>query len=138
MKSTPATQPASDKIKGWLESMNTSLGIDDFLKNFNLSKEVVVETLFYFAAGFAIGFFGKRYLRHVVIAIVLLVIMLKGMEMAGVGIITLNWFRIKELTGVAPSDSLSSIFAVYLAWLQTHVRQSVAIVVGIVIGSRVG
>lgn len=102
------------------------------------SKEVIVETLIYFGAGCAFGFLAKRYLKHVIIALILLVVLIKGMEWANIGMTTINWDRVKELTGLSPSDSVSSVSSIFIAWVQSHIRQSIAVVVGVLVGAKLG
>lgn len=125
-----------NETTGWVDSMKSSLS--NFITSMTESKAVIAETLAYFAAGFAVGFLAKRYLRQLFIVIVVSIIVIKGLEYAGVGTVALNWSRVKELTGVSTTDTLGAVAQAYLAWLQMHIRQTVAVVVGFLVGTKVG
>jgi|SRR5579859_2749652 len=127
-----------EEVEGWLGSIFSTLHIDTLLEKLNLSQETVIETSIYFTGGVVFGFFAKRYLRQLAIALVLLLLIIKGMELANIGTMIVNWDHIKELTGIAPTDSINSVTSMYLAWLQSHIRQSIAVVVGIFVGSKIG
>ncbi len=127
-----APEPIQEAPKGWFESINEKF------QEAIASKEVIVETLIYFVVGAALGFLAKKYLKHLLIALVLLVILIKGLEWANVGTMTINWDHVKEITGLSPDDSATSIAGMFFAWVQSHIRQTIAIVVGILIGSKIG
>lgn len=123
---------------GWIDSITSKFNFDSFLKQFNVTTATVVEVSTYFGAGLAIGFLAKRYLKQLIVGIILVVLFLKGLEYFGVSSLTVNWTRIKELTGIAPTDTIGGLAQIYLAWLQTHVRQTVSAVIGFLVGMKLG
>jgi uncharacterized membrane protein (Fun14 family) len=125
-------QPMSEAPQGWGEYFN-----EKFQEAIS-SKEVIVETLIYFVVGAIIGFLSKKYLKHVLLALVLLVVIVKGMEWANIGTMSVNWEHVKELTGLSPDDSVTSVTGMLLAWVHTHVRQSIALVIGFLVGAKIG
>lgn len=122
--------------KGWIQTITEYLNFDSFLSKFNLSTAIVLETLGFGAAGFLAGLLVKRYAQQVIIGIILFFLLLKGFEYFGVGSMSLNWARVKELTGITPDATFGSICSSLMTWLQQHVRQAIAIVVGFVAGLK--
>lgn len=128
-----AEQPA-----GWLSSLTHSFNFDDFLQKFNVSTVMLLEMLVYVGAGFVAGFLFKRYFKQVAVGLVLFFLAIKGLEYAGIGALSLNWVRIREIFGFEQGATLETIIKAQLAWMQGHVRQTISVAVGFLIGVKVG
>jgi uncharacterized membrane protein (Fun14 family) len=123
---------------GWIEQLAQKINADTFFRKFNLTTAQVIEIITFFIGGIAAGFLAKRYFKHVIIAIVLLVVLLKGMEHFGITTVVFNWARMKELTGVGPRDTVSDIVHTYAYWLKTHIPVTIGVVVGFLLGLKIG
>lgn len=133
------SQPMQEAPQGWGESIKNWFGsLSEKFQESIATKEILFETLIYFTIGAAVGFLAKKYLKHLLIAVVLLVVIIKGMEMANIGTMNVNWDHVKELTGLSPEDSVTSVTSMIFAWIQVHIRQSIAFVIGMFIGSKIG
>ncbi len=124
--------------QNWISQLADKINMDSFLNQFNLSTVFVITLFTYFAGGVLTGFVAKRYLKALVITLLLCFLLLKGLEYLGVSSISFNWARVKELTGIAPTDTVGDIFRTYTAWLQQHIGETVASVIGFIIGIKLG
>ena len=122
----------------WIEQLAVKLNADTFLQRFNLTTVQVIEMLTFLGGGVAAGFLIKRYFKHALIALILLVALLKGMEYFGITTVVFNWARMKELTGIGPNDTVSDILNMSFLWLKTHIPLAIAGVIGMLIGAKLG
>lgn len=125
------------KSAGWIESTAAKFNFDTFLKKFNLTTAALIEMAAYFGAGFLAGLFVKRYLKQLLIAVVVFFLIVKGLEYTGIGSMIFNWGRVKEVTGISPSDTVGTLSNGCFTWVQTHVRQVISTLIGFLIGMRV-
>lgn len=132
------TIPVDQKQVGWIESITSKINIDSFLKKFNITTATLVEMVTYFGVGIALGFFIKRYLKFVIALIIILFLIVKGFEYTGISSFVLDWGRIKELTGIAPTDTIGSIVRIKFEWIQHHAWQAVSLAIGVLVGLKLG
>lgn len=123
---------------GWISQLASKINMDSFLNQFNLSTVYVITLFTYFAGGALAGFIAKRYLKALVITLLLCFLLLKGLEYLGISSITFNWLRIKELTGIGPGDTVGNIVRNYAAWLQQHLGETISAIIGFIIGVKLG
>lgn len=122
---------------GWIESFAQKINMDRLLQRFNLTTAVVLETALYFGGGVVMGFFAKRYLKQVIVGTIVLFFALKGLEYAGIiEPSVFNWLRIKELTGISPNETLSTVGKTWIVWMQRHIRQAVSAILGFWVGLK--
>lgn len=131
-------QSQASPKQGWISQLASKINMDSFLNQFNLSTVYVITLFTYFAGGVLAGFIAKRYLKALIITLLLFFLFLKGLEFLNVTSISFNWSRIKELTGIAPSDTVGDIFRHYAAWVQEHLGETIAAVIGFIIGIKLG
>jgi len=122
----------------WIEELAEKLNADTFFRKFNLTTAQVIEILTFFIGGIAAGFLIKRYLKHALVAAILVIALLKGMEYFGVSTVVINWRRMKELTCIGPNDTVSDVLNMYLSWLKTHIPQTIGALVGMLLGAKLG
>lgn len=122
----------------WISQLADKINMDSFLNQFNLSTVYVITLFTYLGSGALAGFVAKRYLKALIITLLVCFLMLKGLEYLGVSSISFNWVRVKELTGIAPNDTVGDIFRTYGVWLQQHIGETIASVIGFIIGIKLG
>jgi uncharacterized membrane protein (Fun14 family) len=124
--------------KGWLDSIKENFNIDMLMHRLDLSTSHIIEMAAYSGMGFCLGFFLKRYFRQAFFGLLIFFVVIKVLEYAGIGVLAMNWARVKELTGIAPHDTLEGLFHSSIAWMQNHARQTLSIGIGMLVGYKLG
>ena len=122
--------------KGWVDTFDSKVNLGGFLKNFNIKTVVIVETVAYFSVGVFSGFIIKNYLKPLLVMALVYFLLLKGLEYVGIGVMVLNWEKVRMIVGMGSQDTLDSLARMYFLWMQTHVRQVVSWVFGFLVGIR--
>ncbi|MBN1549662.1 hypothetical protein JW872_03300 [Candidatus Babeliales bacterium] len=126
--------PVPVQPQGWFSGFSWG----NFLQRFDLSANTATELVSYVGVGFACGFLIKRYLRSVIILFLAMFLLIKVVEYMGVGFFIFNWDKFKDMTGIAPTDTIDGVTRVWFAWAQSHVTHVVCVVVGFIFGTKVG
>lgn len=104
--------------------------------NLDASSYKIVEALTYAGVGFFIGFFLKKYAREVILCTVVLFVTLFLFD--NFKLITFDWHKIRELTGISTSETVGSLFKDYYDWLRSHIVLMVSAFVGFLLGYKLG
>ena len=131
-----AQQPAQQS--GFVDRMASVVNLDWLFGKVHMTTAMAIEMLLYFGAGFFFGLLVKRYARYVVSFAIICVLVSVGFQYMGLLTFTIHWPRVKELTGIAPADTIGSLATAYMAWLKGHLRQVVSALVGFLLGFKIG
>lgn len=131
-----AQQPVSRP--GWIVELASKINIDDFLKKFGLNTAGLIEMVTYCLGGILVGFLSRRYLKQVIIFGIALFLLLKGLEYTNMTVISFNWAKMKEITGIGPNDTVSSVLQNYACWIQDHMPLTIGALIGFLIGLKLG
>jgi uncharacterized membrane protein (Fun14 family) len=136
MAATPLPIPAAPIKNGFLEILKEKISFAVIKEKLNISKEQFVELATYFAIGFFTGFLFKKYARYLIISLILLALALKYMESSG--LITLHWDKIQSVVTVNQTGGFEQLYHVAVEWVKAHVSLSISLVVGFIVGYKVG
>lgn len=115
--------------------MKTKNYLEDFFKDI-FSSAKFVDIVIYAGIGFLIGFLFKRFFKVLIVALLITVLGLKGLEYFS--FITINWMKIYAVTGIAPADSLEGLVNVFIAWVRVNALIVLSSFGGFVLGYIVG
>jgi uncharacterized membrane protein (Fun14 family) len=121
-------------IHNWYESAKNF--IDEWARKINLTGAQVMEFLSYLGIGFVVGFLFKKFSSHALIAIGVFILGVLGLET--LGILTIDWTQVNNLTGIGPSDTIGSLLSNYFMWLKEHFGVVLSAFIGFLIGYKVG
>jgi len=116
-----------EKFKVWVQ---------DWFTRLDLSTTKILELLTYFGVGFFVGFLLKKYFKYIFIAILILGLGLFILQNSNV--ISIDWVKIRQLTGVSPEDTLGSLFQIYLDWIKQNLLIIITGFVGLLVGYKIG
>jgi len=121
---------------GWFETLKHKMKIDTLMKNFNLSKDKLIEMGIWLGIGFLAGFLFKKYAQYLVIVVLTLVSLavLQQFEFITVGI---NWAKFQGLQPVSVSDG-ANLLTVYWEWVKANFAVVFSFSVGFFVGLKVG
>ncbi len=108
----------------------------DWFTRLDLSTAKILELLTYFGVGFFVGFLLKKYFKYIFIAILILGLGLFILQNSN--IISIDWVKIRQLTGVSPEDTLGSLFQIYLDWIKQNLLIIITGFVGLLVGYKIG
>lgn len=125
-------ESAMTNIKdGW----NTMMS-EEWLRSVGLENPEIGHSVVCFLAGFTSGFLLKKYLKLLLVGTIIALLMLKGFEWYR--IITIDWATLNTTLGFQPTDTVEIMIAAWYGWLKAHMLISSAIVVGFLIGYKLG
>jgi len=132
-----------EQINSLIESIKNFWSEFDFrawTEKIGANSGEAFETAIYFGLSFAVGFFLRRYGRHVLFALIVSVFIIKGLE--HFNFLTIDWDTIKTAFGIGldPDGGLAqqSVIATAAEWIKANVILSIAAAVGFLIGYKVG
>ena len=120
--------------QNWFEVIKEKIGTT--AESLNLSSAVVTESAIAVGAGFAIGYFAKKYGRPLFTTTILLIALLAVLHYFS--IITIEWSKIKALIGLSPQEDAQAVVANITEWMKAHIPALVAGGVAFFIGNILG
>lgn len=124
----------SENISNFFE--NLKMHFSNFISRFDLSFNRAIELLAYLGIGFFVGFLLSRFGRLFILILVVLAV--GTITFDYLGIISIDWNVVRELTGFAPGETVSSIFETYYHWLKSHIAIVLSAFIGFLIGYKIG
>jgi len=122
--------------QGWLDTLKQTFSLEELGKRFDLSLNNILEMSAYLGIGFISGFLVKKYGRYVVCAVLIAGLSIWGLE--HLNIITIDWARAKDVIGVSDTQTVQSLWGIYIAWVKEHIFAAAGVVIGFLVGYRVG
>lgn len=113
-----------------------SFSLKDWSEKVAGESAQAVQAAIYFAGAFVIGFFLKKHLKLILMAIIFSVIVIKTMEYNA--LLMINWEAAKTFVGLAPTADLNSLIGSFIGWVKGHILLSLATFVGFLIGYKLG
>lgn len=107
----------------------------------NLSEEVsgapsMVHVGMWFGSGFILGFLFKKYFKVTVAALILSVLVIKGLEQQNM--LFINWALIKQTVGIQPDMQWQELLQAMWSFAQQNLIVLIAGVGGFLIGHHLG
>ncbi len=122
--------------QGWWDVLRETFSLEQLSKRFNLSFNNLVEIAAYLSIGFISGFLIKKYGRYVVCIVLVTGACIWGL--AYLKVITIDLMKAKAILGISETQTVESLWNIYGIWIKEHILAAVSIVIGFVIGYRVG
>ncbi|MGA9531053.1 MAG: hypothetical protein WBQ73_04175 [Candidatus Babeliales bacterium] len=121
----------------FIDKIKHSLQWDTWKKNFAFSQEALTEVGIYLGIGFVLGFLLKKYSTFVVI-VTLTVVGFVVLQHVGVLSFSINWTMIYEKLGFEPLVYGDNFLNTYWQWASENVRIVISLIVGFLVGLKVG
>lgn len=97
---------------------------------------LALEAAIYFVGSFFFGFLFKKYFSYVLLSIVITVGILLFMQHNQM--ISINHETMRSFFGLNPHTDVSSLIGMLIEWIKNNVLLSVAVLVGFVLGFKLG
>ncbi len=124
------------QIQGWWDTLRETFSFEQLKERFNLSFNTLVEIVAYLGIGFIGGFLIKKYGRYVVCVVLVTGVCIWGLVY--LKIITVDWVEAKAVLGISQTQTVESLWNIYSIWIKEHILAAASIILGFVIGYRVG
>ena len=128
----------SESSAGVIETLKDSLQPESVANKFGLNKNLLMDVGVYGAIGFIVGFLLKKYSEYF-ISLVLIVVGIIVLQQFGYIAVSINSAKMYSALGLEDmSMTGGSLSAFVWDWAQTHAVSSASMVVGFLIGLKVG
>jgi len=129
-------QTQQPQPQGWWDTLKETFSLEHISKRFNLSFTNLIEVASYLSIGFISGFLIKKYGRYVVC--ILFIAGLSICILAYLNVATIDWVKARVVLGISNTQTLDGLWQLYTTWIKEHILAAVSIVVGFLIGYRIG
>ncbi|MCX5925160.1 MAG: hypothetical protein NT124_02585 [Candidatus Dependentiae bacterium] len=119
------------------DTIKDSLKVDDAIAKVKDSKELLLWAAIYGGIGFISGFFFRQYNRYL-IALLLFIGVLVGLQYMGVLTIVVNQEKLSSFFGVQSAVANDQFFMIFFEWIKANVFIAIAFAIGFLLGIRVG
>lgn len=126
----------TDVGSSWFEKIKETVNADAWLAELDLSAGGLMQAGLYGAVGFFVGFALKKYGKLFLLLSLFCIVVLFSFYYFNV--ITFDFFKLKELVGIAPTVTFQNFFQSFYAWLRDNKMLTVSSLTGFVIGYLVG
>lgn len=120
--------------EGWFEVGKQK--ITSFFESFDLSYESLKKMALYGGIGFACGFILKRYGITLIVAALLTICVMYGLE--STNFITVHSDKLKLYLGFAHKATLADVTTLYWSWVTNNIPLSISVGVGFIAGYKIG
>lgn len=131
----PMTAPAPATQQGWWEQLQNKLD-SEWLEQFDLSTQSIVEIAAYCGIGFLIGFLAKRYGRTLFVTVAAAAVLL--WVLSYVAIVSVHWEQLRLLLGISEAATFETFLQSSIGWVKDHVRAVVSGLIGFFVGYKAG
>jgi uncharacterized membrane protein (Fun14 family) len=100
------------------------------------SSAEAVEAAIYFCLSFGAGFCIKKYFKIIFICLVFSFITIKVLEYTH--FLTVDWVALKALVGINGTDDFNVIINRCFDWIKEHLLLFISIVIGFLVGYKLG
>jgi len=125
---------AQKTTQGWLDAIKSKF--QELSAQFDLSWSKATEYSVALGGGILVGFLVKRYGKQTITTLLVLAALLLGLNY--LGFIAIEWDKVKDVVGFAPTGTLETIFQDYWQWALAHVVSVFLSIVGFLIGFKIG
>ena len=123
-----------DNAIGFFQKAKTSFF--DWLNSQNLNSKKIIEIFAFLGVGFIVGYFLKKYFKYVLLSLVVIIVAAFILDYSS--IIHIDWIKIRQILGIAPTDTIDSVFNVAIDWIKANILVTIASIVGFLLGYKVG
>ena len=136
---TTVTITQQPQQQGLLETVKEKVNINQIVDKVHESRNIIVDIALYGGIGFLIGYLLKRY-SNAVIVVILMTTALIIMQQFDILTMVIHWEKINELLGLPVASKLitDNFPALAMEWARTNVPIVVSMLVGFLVGIRVG
>lgn len=120
----------------WIEYIKSTFDLEKITKSFDLSFQGVMNLMVYLCAGFFIGFFFKKWMRHLLFSIILSAVLLYVLQ--EFQIIAIDMPKLKMMMGIKESDTFQTITNTAFEWMKNNIPIVLSSCIGFLIGYKVG
>lgn len=125
---------AAEMHESWFEVSKQKVA--DFFDSLDLSYDALKKMALYGGIGFACGFLLKRYGTMLIIAALMTIAILYGLE--STNFITVHSDKLKLYLGFAHKATLGEVATLYWNWIMSNIQLSLSIAVGFFAGYKIG
>lgn len=124
----------ADKVKTFWSEFD----IKEWSQNVGGSYSEAIQAAIYFSVSFAVGFILKRHFKFIFGCLIVSFLLIKGMEYYK--LLEIDWVAVKDLFGITPdkTDIISPIMNVSVNWIKANLVAAISILVGFLIGYKLG
>ncbi len=130
---------ASEYVNAGLDSVKKfwqEFDIKKWSEQIGGSSAEAVEAAIYFCLSFAVGFLFKKYFKFIFAclftALILIIILDYGQ------FLTIDWNAIKAFFGIGAATDVNTVLNQFFDWIKNHILLFIAIVVGFLVGYKLG
>jgi len=117
-----------DAAKNWLQSFN--------LEQWFGESSDAIQVALCFVSFFAIGFLLKKYLRFILMCLIVSFLIIKGLEHYAV--LDIDWEALNTLLGFEPTSTLSTVANKFVIWVKSNVVITISSTLGFLVGYKLG
>ncbi len=125
-------KPAARSLIDYVKNGDVS-GSVQYIKDLNFDW---IAMAILFAAGILAGFLCKRYLKKIVVLCVVSLGAVIALEY--VGLVTVQWDIIHGVVGTTPQEAFEAFRCGIIGWTKNNIPSAVSLIVGFLIGVKVG
>lgn len=120
-----------ENVTNWLSDLWNKLEVD---KWFGDQYSEALRVSVYFVACFAVGFLFKKYLKYLLVSVILAIILIKGMEYYK--ILDIDWEALNTFLGFKPTATIGAISKLGIDWIKNNLVVSISAVLGFLLGYK--
>jgi len=123
---------------GLIETIKNSMQPESVADKFGVNKNTLIDIGVYGAIGFIVGFLLKKYSEYF-ISLVLLIIGLVVLQQFDYISLSLNSLKIHDALGLQDMPMVGDAYGSLLwEWMRTHVVSTSSLIVGFLVGLKIG
>jgi len=123
---------------GLIESLKNAMQPEAIANKIGMNKNMLIDIGLYGAIGFIVGFLLKKYSEYFIAAMLLIIAVIVLQQFDYVSI-SINIPKIHQMLGLQPSSVIGDRYGMLLLeWMKANVAGSASLVVGFLIGLKIG
>jgi uncharacterized membrane protein (Fun14 family) len=123
---------------GLIESLKNAMQPEVIANKIGMNKNMLIDIGLYGAIGFIVGFLLKKYSEYFIAAMLLIIAVIVLQQFDYVSI-SINIPKIHQMLGLQPSPLVGDRYGMLLLeWMKANVAGSASLVVGFLIGLKIG
>ena len=123
---------------GLIESLKNAMQPEVIANKIGMDKNVLIDIGIYGTIGFIIGFLLKKYSEYFIAAMLVMVLLMVLQQFDYISI-SINTPKIHQMLGLPSSSVVGDRYGVLLfEWMKANVAGSASLIVGFLIGLKIG
>ncbi|MCF7799720.1 FUN14 domain-containing protein [Candidatus Babeliales bacterium] len=120
----------------WLRNLWNKIDIKSWADSVGGSSSDAVQAAIYFGAGFATGFFLKKYFKFIFFSLLITVFIILFLQYNKV--LLIDWQSFNKFFGVDPKADFGMVLDSFFDWAKANLLIVISSLVGFLVGSKLG